>query len=86
MIQIQLGQAATLRGLEILNNLGCDIRILQMEGAKDPDEYVIKFGSGGFNLLIEKAISFIGLDTEVDESILEKLRQIDGVLKASKFN
>lgn len=28
------GQAATLRGLEILNNLGCDIRILQMEEQK----------------------------------------------------
>ena len=33
------GQAATLRGLEILQNLGCDVRILQIEGAKDPDEY-----------------------------------------------
>ena len=50
------GQAATMRGLEILKNLGCDVRILQMEGAKDPDEYVIKYGSGGFNLLIEKAM------------------------------
>ena len=38
------GQAATLRGLEILKNIGCDVRILQMEGAKDPDEYVIKKG------------------------------------------
>ena len=28
------GQAATVRGLEILQNLGCDIRILQIEGAK----------------------------------------------------
>lgn len=53
------GQAATMRGLEILKNLGCDVRILQMEGAKDPDEYVIKYGSGGFNLLIEKAISLV---------------------------
>ena len=39
------GQAATLRGLEILQNLGYDIRILQLEGAKDPDEFVIKYGS-----------------------------------------
>lgn len=52
-----LGQAATLRGLEILKNLGCDIRILQMEGAKDPDEYVIKYGSGRFNILVDEAIS-----------------------------
>ena len=30
-----------------------------MEGAKDPDEYVIKYGSGRFNLLVENAISLI---------------------------
>lgn len=37
------GQAATMRGLEILQNIGFDIRILQLEGAKDPDEFVIKY-------------------------------------------
>ena len=59
------GQAATLRGLEILTNLGCDIRILQMEGAKDPDEYVIKYGNGRFNSLVDKAISLIEFKTKV---------------------
>lgn len=59
------GQAATLRGLEILKNLGCDVRILQMEGAKDPDEYVIKYGSGRFNLLVEQAISLIEFKVKV---------------------
>ena len=59
------GQAATMRGLEILKNLGCDIRILQMEGAKDPDEYVIKYGSGGFNLLVENAISLVEFKIKV---------------------
>ena len=41
------GQAATLRGLEILNNLGIDLRILQLDSkeTKDPDEYIIKYGS-----------------------------------------
>ena len=51
------GQTAILRGLEILKKLGCDGRVLQMEGAKDPDEYIIKYGSGRFNLLVENAIS-----------------------------
>ena len=53
------GQTAILRGLEILKKLGCDGRVLQMEGAKDPDEYVVKNGSGRFNLLVEEAISLI---------------------------
>ena len=53
------GQDATLRGLEILKNIGYDIRVLQMEGAKDPDEFVIKYGSGRFKLVVEKAISLV---------------------------
>ena len=59
------GQAATLRGLEILKGLGCDVRILQMEGAKDPDEYVIKYGTGRFNLLIDNAISLVEFKVKV---------------------
>ncbi len=59
------GQAATMRGLEILKNLGCDVRILQMDDGKDPDEYVIKYGSGRFNLLIEKAISLVEFKIKV---------------------
>lgn len=53
------GQEAIMRGLSILENQGCDARVLQMEGAKDPDEYVIKYGSGRFNMLIENAISLV---------------------------
>ena len=53
------GQEAILRGLTVLENQGCDARVLQMEGAKDPDEFVIKYGSGRFNLLVEKAISLV---------------------------
>lgn len=75
------GQAATMRGLEILKNLGCDVRILQMEGAKDPDEYVIKFGSGGFNLLIDKAISFI----EFKIKVLKKQYNLDNTNDKIKF-
>ena len=39
--------------------MGCDIRILQMEGAKDPDEYIIKYGNARFQSLIDKALSII---------------------------
>ena len=45
--------------------MGCDIRILQMEGAKDPDEYIIKYGNARFQNLIEKAISVIEFKVKV---------------------
>lgn len=53
------GQGATMRGLEILQGLGYDIRILELEGAKDPDEFVIKYGSGKFELYLKNAISLV---------------------------
>ena len=53
------GQDAIMRGLGILESQGCDARVVQMEGAKDPDEYVVKYGSGRFNLLVENAISLV---------------------------
>ena len=53
------GQAATVRGLEILQNLGCDIRILQIEGAKDPDEFVTKYGPERFLKYVDNAISLV---------------------------
>ena len=75
------GQAATMRGLEILSNLGCDIRILQMEGAKDPDEYVIKYGNGRFNNLVDKAISLV----EFKVKVLKKDLDFDNVNDKIKF-
>ena len=75
------GQAATLRGLEILKNIGCDVRILQMEGAKDPDEYVIKYGSGRFGLLVENAISLV----EFKAKMLKKKFNLENVNDKIKF-
>ncbi len=53
------GQAATMRGLDILQNLGFDVRVLCLEGAKDPDEFVIKYGTGRFNKYVQNAISLV---------------------------
>lgn len=53
------GQEAIMRGLEILQNQGVDARVIQMDGAKDPDEYIIKYGSERFNLLAKNAISLV---------------------------
>ncbi len=61
----EAGLMAKLRALDILQGMGCDVRILQMEGAKDPDEYIIKYGNARFNNLIEKALSVIEFKVKV---------------------
>ena len=61
----EAGLKAKLRALDILQNMGCDIRILQMEGAKDPDEYIIKYGNARFNNLVENALSIIEFKVKV---------------------
>ena len=59
------GQTAILRAMEVMSNMGCDMRVLQMQGAKDPDEFIIKFGSARFNKLINEAISLLEFKVKV---------------------
>ena len=61
----EAGQTAKVRAMEILQNMGCDIRVLQMEGAKDPDEFVIKYGNARFQNLVDKAISVIEFKVKI---------------------
>ena len=49
------GQTATQRALQHFGAVGLPVRILHMEGAKDPDEYIKKYGAEQFRLLIENA-------------------------------
>ena len=64
------GQAATMRGLEILQSMGCDLRILQIEGAKDPDEFVVKYGPERFQKQVDKAISLVEYKIKVLKNTL----------------
>ena len=75
------GQTAILRSIEILQNMGCDMRILQMEGAKDPDEYIIKYGNARFQALMDKAISLI----EYKVKILKKDLNLENTSDKIKF-
>ena len=75
------GQAAILRGMEILQNLGCDIRVLQIEGAKDPDEYVVKYGPERFQKCVDNSISLV----EFKVKILKKELNIENTNDKIKF-
>ena len=81
------GQAATLRGLEILQNMGCDIRVLQIYGAKDPDEFVIKYGPERFQKCVDSAISLVEFKIKILkqnlnlENINDKIKFLNEVAK-----
>ena len=77
----EAGLTAKIRALDILQNMGCDIRILQMEGAKDPDEFIIKYGNARFKALIEKALSVI----EFKVKNLKKNLNLDNTNDKIKF-
>jgi len=55
------------------------MRVLQMEGAKDPDEYIIKYGTAGFNKLIDNAISLIEYKVKVLKNKLNLENTIDRI-------
>ncbi len=75
------GQEAIIRGLEILRNLGCDVRVLQISGAKDPDEYVTKYGPERLVKCIDDAISLV----EFKVRVLKKNLNIENTSDKIKF-
>lgn len=75
----EAGQKATRRAIGILTEAGLKATVIKMNGAKDPDEYINKFGRAAFaNLLdhsqgavnfeLAKAMDGIDMSTEVGKS------------------
>ena len=51
----QAGQNATQRAIPMLEKAGLQVKVLKMRDAKDPDEYLKKFGADRFKLLLEES-------------------------------
>ena len=51
----EAGQAATRRAIPMLEKTGVQVKVLKMRGAKDPDEFLKKFGADRFKLLLEES-------------------------------
>ena len=49
------GQKAAQRAIPILEKAGLQVKVLQMRDAKDPDEFLKKFGADKFKLLLEES-------------------------------
>lgn len=83
------GQNATHKAINLLSEVGVRTKIIRMEGAKDPDEYIKKFGALRFKQLLDKsggAIQFeldkckVGLDVSTDQGKVEYLKKCVNVL------
>ncbi|MBQ8930931.1 MAG: toprim domain-containing protein, partial [Ruminiclostridium sp.] len=58
------GKKATARAINILDKVGIITKILQIKGAKDPDEFIKKFGSDAFSLQIDKSVPAMEFELE----------------------
>lgn len=67
----EAGQKATRRAMDIFSKEDVTVQVLQMDGAKDPDEYIKKFGRDRFEALIEKA------NSALDFELLKLRKQYD---------
>lgn len=84
------GQNATIRGLEILQKSGFDLKILQIPSGKDPDEFIRSFGREKFLNLVDGALPIIdfklrmaekGIDFSKQEMVIKYLKRVVSVLK-----
>lgn len=85
------GQKATQKAINHFADVGIRTRILRMNGAKDPDEYIKKFGRDRFKMLIDgsdDANDFMldkceeGLDLSTEAGRVELLRRASKILAA----
>ena len=85
----EAGQTAAKRAISHFSDVGIKTRILRMEGAKDPDEYIKKFGVQRFRRLIEgsdDANNFMldrcedGVDVNTEAGKVELLKRVAAFL------
>lgn len=83
------GQTAARRAVNRFYEVGLPTEILHIPNAKDPDEYIKKFGAGRFQQLLdhaEDAVKFLlescadGLDANTESGRVQILRRVAGVL------
>jgi DNA primase len=85
----EAGQKATYKAINLLSEVGLKTKILKTNDAKDPDEFIKKFGSTRFKLLLDNSEGAIvfeinkcknGLDMDSDVGRVEYLRRVTKVL------
>ena len=51
----EAGQNAAVRAMRVLGEVGMDVRVLKLKDAKDPDEYIRKFGADKFRQVLDNS-------------------------------
>lgn len=51
----EAGQKAAQRAIKLLTEVGLSVRVLRIEGGKDPDEFIKTHGADKFKLMLEKS-------------------------------
>ena len=76
------GQAADNKAIRLLGEVGVDVRILKVNGAKDPDEYIKKFGADSFRRLLGDTKG--GFEYKIDKILSSyDISMADGKIRAS---
>ena len=60
----EAGQKATKRAITLFSDTDVAVRVLEMEGAKDPDEYIKKYGAARFERLINSGKSAVRFEID----------------------
>ncbi|MBZ4656213.1 MAG: dnaG [Thermoanaerobacter sp.] len=81
----EAGINATLRGLDILDELNLNIKVLSIPQGKDPDEFIKKEGVEVFTQLIEKADSLIEYKSKIYKKNLNMDSPQDRILYIKKI-
>lgn len=64
----EAGQRAAKRAIPMLEKAGIKVKVLQMKDAKDPDEFLHKFGGDKFKLLLEESSNRVDYQLNAIES------------------
>ena len=85
------GRNAALRGMDILKNAGCKVRVLHVSDGKDPDEFVKKNGREAFMKLIDTALPYgdykldaakSGLDLSSNEGRIDYIKRAAEIISS----
>ncbi len=74
------GQKASLRGLEILNESGLELKVVALPDGLDPDDVIKKFGKEGYQKLLDDAKPLIDFKLDMLSKTFD-IKAIDGKRK-----